>query len=52
MKNNYDKCIREVFYMKEKTYKDFKKSGFKSFGSFIKSELKGRHVSHRIKKIA
>ena len=52
MKNNYDKCIKEVIDLKEKTYNDFKKSGFKSFRDFIRNELKGKHAMHRRKKIA
>ncbi len=52
MKNDYDKCIKEVHEMKEKTYNDFRKSGFKNLSDFIKNELKGKHVMHRRKKIA
>ncbi len=37
--------------MKDKVYEDFKKSGFKSFGCFIKKESKNLKSTYSIKEI-
>ena len=39
MKDNYEKYMKEVWDMKEKVYRDFKKSGCKSFIVFINQDL-------------
>ena len=35
MKSNYDKYINEVWDLKQKVYKDFKKSGHKNYINFF-----------------
>jgi len=50
MKSSYEKYIKETWEIKETTYKDFKKSGFKSYADFIKNELQGVKIKYRKKK--
>lgn len=50
MKSNYEKYIKETWEVKEQTYTDFKKSGFKNYTDFIKNDLKGIKIKYRKKK--
>ncbi|MBI4691293.1 MAG: hypothetical protein HY754_13675 [Nitrospirae bacterium] len=50
MKSNYEKYIKETWDIKEATYKDFKKSGVKSYADFIKNELRGVKIKYRKKR--
>jgi len=49
MKNDYDKYINEVWELKEKAYKDFKKSGKKNYIEFIRNELSNLKVKYKNK---
>lgn len=50
MKNDYEKYIKEVIEIKEKTCEDFKKSGFKNYNDFIKEDIKNIKIIYRKKK--
>lgn len=47
MKNDYAKHIKETWAMKDSAHADFKKSGFKSYIDFIKTDLKGSKIRRR-----
>lgn len=40
MKSDYEKVMQEVWDMKDQVYKDYQKSGDKSYIDFVKTEVK------------
>ena len=51
MKSNYEKYINEVWEMKQKSYNDYKVSGFLNYRDYLKNELKNYNLKYRNKKI-
>jgi hypothetical protein len=52
MRNDYEKYMEEISYIKNKAYNDYKKSGFKNYVEYIKNELKNEKINFRKKPAA
>lgn len=48
MKNDYEKVMQEVRDMKDQVYKDYQKSGDKSYIDFVKTEVKKTKKERKI----
>lgn len=47
MKNNYEKYMQEVWDMKDRVYKDFKKSGYTKYTDFLNNAMKNIHIKNK-----